>query len=62
MLTFEVPNVPQGTQSQLTVENGATAIITKNLVVPLGNVFTEIVVSVPATGAPLDFFGSASGN
>ena len=58
----EVPNVPQGTQSQLTVENGATAIITKNLVVPLGNVFTEIVVSVPATGAPLDFFGSASGN
>jgi len=58
----EVQNVPQGTQSQLAVENGATSIITKNLVVPLGNVFTEIVVSVPATGAPLDFFGSASGN
>ena len=58
----EVPNVPQGTQSQLTVDNGAANIITKNLVVPLGNVFTEIVVSVPASGAPLDFFGSASGN
>lgn len=58
----EVQNVPQGTQSQLTVSNGAASIITKNLVVPLGNVFTEIVVSVPATGAPLDFFGSASGN
>ena len=58
----EVTNVPQGTQSQLSVENGAASIITKNLVVPLGNVFTEIVVSVPATGSPLDFFGSASGN
>jgi len=58
----EVPNVPQGTASQLTIENGAAAIITKNLVVPLGNVFTEIVVSVPASGAPLDFFGSASGS
>jgi hypothetical protein len=58
----EVPNVPQGTASQLSIENGAASIITKNLVVPLGNVFTEIVVSVPATGAPLDFFGSASGN
>jgi hypothetical protein len=58
----EVTNVPQGTQSQLSVENGAASIITRNLVVPLGNVFTEIVVSVPATGSPLDFFGSASGN
>jgi len=58
----EVTNVPQGTQSQLSVENGAASIITKNLVVPLGNVFTEIVVSVPASGSPLDFFGSASGN
>jgi len=58
----EVPNVPQGTASQLTVENGATTLITKNLVVPLGNVFTEIVVSVPASGTPLDFFGSASGS
>ena len=58
----EVPNVPQATASVLTVSNGAAAIITKSLVVPLGNVFTEIVVSVPASGTPLDFFASASGN
>lgn len=58
----EVPNVPQSTASVLTVDNGAANVITKSLVVPLGNVFTEIVVSVPATGSPLDFFGSASGN
>ena len=58
----EVPNVPQATASVLTVSNGAAAIITKSLVVPLGNVFTEIVVSVPSSGTPLDFFASASGN
>jgi len=58
----EVQNVPQGTASTLKVDNGATNLIKDSMVVPLGNVFTEIIVSVPATGAPLEFFGSASGD
>jgi hypothetical protein len=58
----EVQNVPQSTASVLTVTNGATSLLTKSMVVPIGNVFTEIVVSVPSSGTPLDFFASASGS
>jgi len=59
----EVLNVPQGTASQLKVDNGASNVITTSQVFPLGNVFTEIVVSVPPNGSkPLDFFDTASGN
>jgi len=57
----EVTNVPQTTNSTATVDNGPANLLSHTQVMALGNVFTDIVVSVPATGSVLDFFRSASG-
>jgi hypothetical protein len=57
---FEVANVPQGADSTIDVTNGATTVIHRKQVVPLGNIFTDVVVSIPASGVGLDIFQSAA--
>jgi hypothetical protein len=57
----EVPNVPQSTNSSAEVDEGASFLLKHDQVIPLANIFTEIVVSVPASGPVLDFFQAASG-
>ena len=57
----EVPNVPQSTNSVAEVVNGPLVLTTHTQVMALDNIFTDIVVSVPTSGAVLDFFQSASG-
>ncbi len=57
----EVPNMPQTTNSVAEVDEGAAFLLSHTQVIPLGNIFTEIVVSVPTSGPVLDFFQAASG-
>ena len=57
----EVPNVPQGTNSVAEVTDGPQVLTSHTQVMALDNIFTDIVVSVPTSGAVLDFFQSASG-
>ena len=57
----EVPNVPQTTNSSAEVDEGASFLLKHDQVIPLANIFTEIVVSVPASGPVLDFFQAATG-
>ena len=57
----EVPNVPQSTNSSAEVDEGASFLLKHDQVIPLANIFTEIVVSVPTSGPVLDFFQAASG-
>ena len=57
----EISGVPQTTTSKAKVDNGAQNLLTNEQVIPLGNIFTEIVVSVPSSGPALDFFRAASG-
>lgn len=57
---FEVPNVPQGTDSTIDVTNGAALVIHRKQVVPLGNIFTDVVVSIPASGNGQDIFQAAA--
>ena len=58
----EVPNMPPQTSNSIAeVDEGATFLLQHNQPMPLGNIFTEIVVSVPASGPVLDFFQAASG-
>ncbi|MCK9687521.1 DUF4397 domain-containing protein [Scleromatobacter humisilvae] len=57
----EVPNVPQTFNSTVKVVDGAAQLTEHVQVLPLGNIFTDIVVSVPAGGPVLDFFQAASG-
>ncbi len=60
----EVTGVPQGTASLAEVSDGPTTLASKSQVMTVGNIFTDIVVSVPnaasATGV-LNFFLAASG-
>ena len=60
----EVSNVPQGTASLAEVSDGPTTLASKSQVMIVGNIFTDIVVSVPdatsSTGV-LNFFLAASG-
>jgi len=57
----EVSSVPQTTNSTATVDNGPTTLVSHTQVMALGNIFTDIVVSVPSSGSVQDFFRSASG-
>ncbi len=55
---------PQTVASRVQVFDGADPIITRDQILPLPNIFTEIVVGVDETGTPIvvkDFFQSASG-
>lgn len=60
----EVTGVPQGTASLLEVSDGPTTLASKSQVFPVGNIFTDIVVSVPdattSTGV-LNFILASSG-
>ena len=56
----EVPNVPQSADSTIYVTNGATTVIHRKQVVPLGNIFTDVVFSIPPTGDGLDIFQAAA--
>jgi hypothetical protein len=56
----EVPNVPQGADSTIFVTNGAAIVIRRKQVVPLGNIFTDVVFSIPPTGDGLDIFQAAA--
>jgi Domain of unknown function (DUF4397) len=58
---YEVPNVPQSTASVAEVTDGPKVLTSHTKVMALGNIFTDIVVSVPPSGPALDFFQSASG-
>jgi len=57
---IEVPNVPQGADSTIFVTNGAATVIQRKQVVPLGNIFTDVVFSIPSTGLGLDIFQAAA--
>ena len=52
---------PQAANSVAEIFNGATSLITHTQIMTLGNIFTDIVVSVPNSGTAQDFFRSASG-
>jgi hypothetical protein len=54
-------SVPQATASTVDILNGAKTLKTYTSVLTLPNIFTEIVVSVPASGDILDFFSTAAG-
>ncbi len=54
-------STPQAANSTTEVFNGATALVAHTQIMTLGNIFTDIVVSVPSSGSTLDFFRSASG-
>ncbi len=58
----EISSIPQGTNSIVEVNNGASVLVAYTSVLTLPNIFTEIVVGVdPTTGKVLDFFRSSSG-
>ncbi|HEY9024636.1 MAG TPA: DUF4397 domain-containing protein [Burkholderiaceae bacterium] len=59
---YQEISVPQGTASTVDVLNGARTLKTYSSVLTLPNIFTEIVVSVPASGDVLDFFSTSSGS
>jgi hypothetical protein len=53
---------PQATNSVAEVFNGTDVLATHTQVIPLGNIFTDFVVSVdPTTGVAKDIFRAASG-
>jgi hypothetical protein len=58
----EVPNIPQNTDSTVDVNDGAVVLNERKLVIPLGNIFTNFVVSVPGSGPALAFLQPTSGS
>ena len=52
---------PQAANSTAEVFNGTDSLVSHTQIMTLPNIFTDIVVSVPATGSVKDFFRSASG-
>ena len=59
---YEVTGVPQSTASVVTVSNGGTTIANVTpQVLTVANIFTDIVVSVPSTGNPINLFLSSKG-
>jgi hypothetical protein len=58
----EVPNVPQSTDSTIDINDGAVLLNERKLVVPLGNIFTDFVVSAPVgTNTALTLLQPTSG-
>jgi len=49
----EVTNVPQSAESTVDINDGATVLNERKLVIPLGNIFTDFVVSAPNGGPTL---------
>jgi hypothetical protein len=45
---IEVPNVPQSAESTVDINDGAVVMNERKLVIPLGNTFTDFVVSAPS--------------
>jgi len=56
----EVQNVPQTAESTIDINDGAVVLNERKLVVPLGNVFTDFVVSSPAGGPTLTLLQASS--
>jgi len=57
----EVTNVPQSADSTVDINDGALLLNERKLVIPLGNIFTDFVVSAPNGGTTLALLQPASG-
>ncbi len=57
----EVPNVPQATDSTVDINDGAVLLNERKLVIPLGNIFTDFVVSVPTPTSALTLLQPTAG-
>jgi hypothetical protein len=57
----EVPNVPQSTDSTVDINDGAQLLNERKLPIPLGNIFTDFVVSAPNGGTTLALLQPSSG-
>ncbi|MFL6697935.1 MAG: DUF4397 domain-containing protein [Vitreoscilla sp.] len=58
----EVPNIPQSTDSTVDINDGAALLNERKLVIPLGNIFTDFVVSVASNGTAQAFLQPTSGS
>ena len=57
----EVPNVPQAAESTVDINDGPQVLSERKLVIPLGNIFTDFVVSVPTPTSALTLLQPATG-
>jgi hypothetical protein len=58
----EVPNVPQTAESTVDVNDGALVMNERKLLIPLGNIFTDFVVSAPGPSNTLALLQPSSGS